>query len=149
MVSHLNSFRYVEMDGEFIETPFQHFEEVPPTLAAAEAVTEEGSPLKMASLKDARAVIEKGECANWGRLPDFTQKTDKFGLGFTAEGQKAMRKAKTRRPPVLITNPGVNAVGEDNEVDEAEFDSWIYPTTDGGPSNWTAKDFIPITFVTQ
>ena len=29
MVSHLNSFRYVEMDEEFIETPFQHFEEVP------------------------------------------------------------------------------------------------------------------------
>ena len=30
MVSHLNSFLYVEMDGEFIETPFQHFEEVSP-----------------------------------------------------------------------------------------------------------------------
>ena len=29
MVSHLNSFRYVELDGEFIETLFQHFEEVP------------------------------------------------------------------------------------------------------------------------
>ena len=29
MVSYLNSFRYVEMDGEFIETPFQNFEEVP------------------------------------------------------------------------------------------------------------------------
>ena len=40
MVSHLNSFRYIEMDGEFIETPFQHFEEVPPTLAAAETVVD-------------------------------------------------------------------------------------------------------------
>ena len=29
MVSHINSFRYVEMDGEFIETPCQNFEEVP------------------------------------------------------------------------------------------------------------------------
>ena len=38
MVIHLNSFRYIEMDGEFIETPFQHFEEVPPTLASAETV---------------------------------------------------------------------------------------------------------------
>ena len=28
MVSHLNFFRYVEMDGEFIETPCQNFEEV-------------------------------------------------------------------------------------------------------------------------
>ena len=32
MVSHLNSFRYMEMDGEFIETPFQNFEEVPQIL---------------------------------------------------------------------------------------------------------------------
>ena len=69
MVSHLNSFRYIEMDGEFIETPFQHFEEVPQTLALAETVIED-PPLKMASLKDARAVIEKGEYANWGQLPD-------------------------------------------------------------------------------
>ena len=147
MVSHLNLFRYIEMDGEFIETPFQHFEEVPQTLAAAETVTEEGSPLKMASLKDARAVVEKGECANWGRLPDFTPKTDKFGLGFTAEAQKAVRKARIEKPPVFITNPGVNAIEDDME--ESEFDSWIYPTTNGGPNNWTAKDFVPITFVTQ
>ena len=89
MVSHLNSFRYIEMDGEFIETPFQHFEEVPQTLASAETVIED-PPLKMASLKDARAVIEKGEYANWGRLPNFTQKTNKFGLGFTAEDRKSV-----------------------------------------------------------
>ena len=149
MVSHLNSFRYVEMDGEFIETPFQHFEEVPQTLAAAEAVVEEVSPLKMASLKDAQAVIERGECANWGKLPDFTPKTNKFGLGFTTEAQKAVRKARIGRPPVLITHSGVNAIGEEDEVEESEFDSWIYPTTEGGLTNWTAKDFTPITFVPQ
>ena len=146
MVSHLNSFWYVEMDGEFIETPFQHFEEVPQTLASAETVIED-PPLKMASLKDARAVIEKGECANWGRLPDFTPKTDKFGLGFTAEAQRAVRKARIGRPPVFITNPGVNAIEDD--VEESEFNSWIYPMTNGGLNNWTAKDFTPITFVTQ
>ena len=147
MVSHLNSFRYVEMDGEFIETPFQHFEEVPPTLATAE--NEEVSPMKMASLKDARAVIEKGECANWGKLPDLTPKTNKFGLGFTTEAQKAVRKARIGRPPLLITQHGVNAIGEEDEVGESEFDSWIYPTADGGLTNWTAKDFTPITFVSQ
>ena len=40
MVIHLNSFRYVEIDGEFIETPFQHFEEVPQTLASTETIVE-------------------------------------------------------------------------------------------------------------
>ena len=38
MVSHLNSFRYVEMDGEFIETPCQNFEEVLQTIAATKIV---------------------------------------------------------------------------------------------------------------
>ena len=146
MVSHLNSFRYIEMDGEFIETPFQHFEEVFPIAAET---TEASGPLKMASLKDARAVVQKGECADWGRLPDFTQKTDKLGLGFTSEGQRAMRKAKIGRPLVFIKSSGVNAVGEDHEVDEAEFNSWIYPTTEGGLNNWSAKDHTPVTFVTQ
>ena len=103
----------------------------------------------MSSLKDARAVIEKGECANWGRLPDFTPKIDKFGLGFTVEAQRAVRKARIGRPPVFITNLGVNAIGDDDEVEESEFDRWIYPTTDGGLTNWTAKDHIPVTFVMQ
>ena len=49
MVSHLNSFRYVEMDGEFIETPCQNFEEVPQTLASTEVVVDK-PPIKMASL---------------------------------------------------------------------------------------------------
>ena len=145
MISHLNSFRYVEMDGEFIETPFQHFEEVPQTLASAETVIED-PPLKMASLKDAQAVVEKGECANWGRLPDFTPKTDKFGLGFTAEAQRVVQRARIGRPPLRISNPGVNAIEDDDK--ESEFDIWIYPTTDGGLSNWTAKDFVPISFIT-
>ena len=55
--------------------------------------------------------------------------------------------------PSVITAPmpkhdaGVNAIEDDDE--ESEFDSWIYPTTDGGLSNWTAKDFVPISFITQ
>ena len=63
MVSHLNSFWYVDIDGEFVETPCQHFEEVPQTLASIETIAED-PPMKMAFLKDARAIIEKGGCAN-------------------------------------------------------------------------------------
>ena len=65
MVSHLNSFRYVEMDGEFIKTPCHNFEEVPQILASAET-TANKPPLKMASLKDARAMVEEGGYTNWG-----------------------------------------------------------------------------------
>ena len=64
MVSNLNSFRYVKMYGEFIETPCLNFEEVPQTVVATKTATKTlkvtRPPLKMASLKDARAVIEEG-----------------------------------------------------------------------------------------
>ena len=51
MVSHLNSFRYVEMDGEFIKIPCQHFEEFPQTVATTKSVSQVRNitrpPLKM------------------------------------------------------------------------------------------------------
>ena len=66
MISHLNSFRYVELDGEFIETHFQHFEEVSQEVAATKAVSSIPKiirpPLRMSSLKDAKAVVEEGGC---------------------------------------------------------------------------------------
>ena len=88
MISHLNSFRYVELDGEFIETPFQHFEEVSPEVAVAKTMTDVPIITKpvsrMSSLKDAEAVIKEGGSTIWGQLPYFPHKTDKFELGFTA-----------------------------------------------------------------
>ena len=140
MVSHLNSFRYVEMDGEFIETPCHNFEEVPQTLASTEVVADK-PPLNMACLKDTRAAIDQGGCANWGQLPDFTHKTDKFGLGFTAEAQRVVRRARVGIPPWCIRNPGVNAIEDDEE--DSDIDNWIYSTTNGGLNNWMAKDSCP------
>ena len=88
MVSNLNSFRYMELDGEFIKTPFQHFEEVPQTVAATKTVSKVPKitipPLKMASLKDTKAVIEEGGCTVLGQLTDIPYKSDKFGLGFNS-----------------------------------------------------------------
>ena len=55
--------------------------------------------------------------------------------------------------PNVITAPmpkhdqGVNAIEVDEE--ESDIDNWIYPTTDGGLKNWTAKYFVPISFITQ
>ena len=66
MISHLNSFRYVELDGEFIKTPFQHLEEVSQELAVTKTVSSipkiTRPLLRMSSLKDAKAVVEEGGC---------------------------------------------------------------------------------------
>ena len=134
------------MDEKFIETPYKNFEEVP-HFSASTDVTTGKPPLKMASLKDARAMVEEGGCTNWGQLPNFTHKTDKFGLGFTTGAQRAVRHAQIGRPSIHISNWGVNEI-EDNEED-SDIESWIYPTTNGGMNNWTTRDFIPISFIPQ
>ena len=64
MVSHLNSFKYVEMDDDFIETPFQAFKVVSPMVVVSKATPDIPKAIKhiprMVSLKDARVVIEDG-----------------------------------------------------------------------------------------
>ena len=102
MVSHLNSFKYVEMDGEFIETPCQSFEVVPPIVVATKCSSNESKVVKvvpkMVSVKDTCAVIEEGKCDTWGHLLDIPFKADKFGLGFTVKAQKEVRRARAGKP---------------------------------------------------
>ena len=102
-------------------------------------------PLKMASLKDAKAIIEEGGCTIWGQLPDIPYKSDKLGLGFSLKAQRVVRRARAGGPPLHICNHGVNAL-EDSDGDY-DMDSWIFSNTNGGLNNWTKRDFIPITFV--
>ena len=47
-------------------------------------------PLKMATLKDAKAVIEEGGCTIRGQLPDIPYKSDNFGLGFSSGAQRSV-----------------------------------------------------------
>ena len=90
-------------------------------------------------------MVEESGYTNWGQLPDFTHKTDKFGLCFTSGAKRDVRRARAGGPPLRISNRGIDAI-EDSEED-SDIDSWIYPTTNNGPSNWTARDFIPVSFI--
>ena len=120
MVSHLQSFRYLEMEGEFFETPCQAFEIVPRVMPVDSPVTPEITrvPLKMASLKDAKVVVEEGGCTIWGQLPNFLFKPYKTGLGFTTKGQKMIRRERASGPPFCINKDGVHAI----EDDDGDFD---------------------------
>ena len=76
------------MEGDFIETPCQNFEEVPQTMVAIETVSKiTRPPLKMASLKDAKAVIEEGGSTIWGQLPDICTSLINW-FGFLFRGSK-------------------------------------------------------------
>ena len=130
---------------------FQHFEEVPQVVAVTKVVSQVPKitrpPLKMSSLKDAKAVIEEGGCTICGRLLDILYKSDKFGLGFPSGAQKAVCRARAGGPPLKISNREVNTV-EDDE-DGCNLEDWIFPTASGGLNNWEARDFILITFIPQ
>ena len=47
--------------------------------------------------------------------------------------------------------PRINAIDVVSATEDADssydMDNWIFPTTNSGPSNWTTKDFVPITFI--
>ena len=43
----------------------------------------------------------------------------------------------------------VSAMEDADGEEDSDIDSWIYPTTKGGLNNWTAKDFVPVSFITQ
>src|ERR1051325_23571 len=119
------------MEGEFIETPCQAFEVVPRVMHVDSPVTPKVTrvPPKMASLKDARSVVEEGGCTVWVQFPDFPFKYDKFGLGFTSKGQKMVRREHADGPPFRIRRNKVHAI----EDDDGDFDinNWIFPTIGG------------------
>src|ERR1044072_7941029 len=104
------------MEGEFIETPCQAFEVVPRVMPADTPVTPKITrvPPKMASLKDAKSVVEEGGCTIWGQLPDFPFKSDKTGLGFTSKGQKMIHRKRANGSPFRINKNGVHAIKDDN-----------------------------------
>ena len=102
-------------------------------------------------MKDARAVVEKGGCIVLGQLPDIPYKSDKFGLGFTSQAQRVVRRARANsgRPPFRINSNGVhnNHVSVVEDIDsDCDIDNWIFPTIDNGLNNWKDEDFIPISF---
>ena len=152
MVSHLNSFKYVEKYGEFLQTPFQTFEVIPQTTPVNKATPTIPKvtriPPRMASLKDARVVVEEGGDTIQGQLPNIPYKSDKFGLGFTSEAQRAIRRARANsgRPSFCINNNGVckNQVNTVEDTDsDCDIDSWIFPTTGNGLNFWKAENFFP------
>ena len=98
----------------------------------------------MASLKDAKATVEVGECTVWGQLPDLPFKSDKTGLGFTSKGQKTIHREHASRPPFRINKDGVHAIEDDDG--DFDFNNWIFPTPGGGLNNWKTEDVIPISF---
>ena len=71
--------------------------------------------------------------------------TFKMQIYIHSGSQKSVRRARAGEPALKISNHRVIAV-EDDE-DNYDLEEWIFPTLNGGLSNWEAKDFVPINFI--
>ncbi|XP_050920068.1 uncharacterized protein LOC127137672 [Lathyrus oleraceus] len=81
LVSHLTSFRCIEVEGEITETPFQSLEVVNIMTVQQTSESPKSEP-SMASWQGAKAVIENGNAQGRGKVIEVRKKRDKFGLGY-------------------------------------------------------------------
>src|SRR3954467_15558785 len=127
------------MDGEFIETPRQSFEVVSPDVSTAKHIS--ATPATkitptMASLKDAKVVIEEGGCIVWGQLLDVPYKFDRLGLGYANGTQKNDQSPRSGGLMSHFISQGVNAIEDEgvllnhiiqqypNEVPPVSMEVW-------------------------
>ncbi|XP_058783976.1 uncharacterized protein LOC131658727 [Vicia villosa] len=117
IVSHFSSFRYVEIEGEIHETPFQAFEAVNVVRTPPYEITK--LETVMSSLKDAQIASPK---------PNILSPVKIVSGGVIQDGQ-------------------VNSIVNGEEVDsDCDFDRWILPSALGEKiNNWTIEEVIQVT----
>ncbi|XP_050916439.1 uncharacterized protein LOC127131569 [Lathyrus oleraceus] len=155
VISHLNSFRYVEVEGEIHETPFQAFDVV--HAIKIPHVEEKKLEISMSSFKQAQAIMESGHPEGWGRVLELPTQKDKCGLGFKFD-QEWMNQKKNSTPetqqatgPIKFIIAGKNKEEDicavEDEVDnDYDLETWIHPIVIGQElSNWTSEELVMVT----
>ncbi|XP_050889483.1 uncharacterized protein LOC127094733 [Lathyrus oleraceus] len=150
LVSHLTSFRYIEVDGEITETPFQSLEVVN-MMAVQQTLETPKSRPSMASWQGAKVVMESESAQDWGKVVEVNQKRDKFGLGYDPSSIEAGNQHdKEKIPPVeeIFTSAGHifgNQVAMINVEDHKEgVSSWIRQAAPNEElTNWKAVEAPP------
>ncbi|XP_058726057.1 uncharacterized protein LOC131597370 [Vicia villosa] len=151
VVSHLVSFRYIEVEGEVHETPCQAFEAV--QTIKIPYVENNKLEAPMSSLKEARAVVESGHPEGWGRVLDLPIKQDKCGIGYQV-GQSSSNEAP-KKPgtfiPIKFSSAGIvkdHICAADDDMDsDYDIEGWIKPCVPGQKLlNWSSEDIISIAF---
>jgi hypothetical protein len=98
LVSHLTSFRYIEVDGEITETPFQSLEVVN-MMAIQQTLETPKSGSSMASWQGAKVVMESENAQDWGKVVEVKEKRDKFGLGYDPSSHKVGNQPDKEKIP--------------------------------------------------
>ncbi|XP_058784300.1 uncharacterized protein LOC131659076 [Vicia villosa] len=124
VVSHLASFKYIDVEGEVHETPCQAFEAV--QTIKIPYVEKKKLEAPMSSLKEAKAVVESGHPEGWGRVLDLPIKQDKCGIGYQL-GQSSS-DGSFKKPgtfvPIKFSSAGIvkdHICAADDDVDKYDI----------------------------
>ncbi|XP_058783918.1 uncharacterized protein LOC131658667 [Vicia villosa] len=151
VVSHIASFRHIEVEGEVHETPCQAFEAV--QTIKIPYVENKKLEAPMSSLKEAKAVVEFGHPEGWGRVLDLPIKQDKCGIGYQV-GQSSSNEAP-KKPgtfvPIKFSSAGIGkdhiCAADDDMDSDYDIEGWIKPCAPGQKLlNWSSEDIISIAF---
>lgn len=142
-VSHLTSFRYIEVDGEITETPFQSLEVVNAMTIQQTSESPKSEP-SMASWQGAKTIIENGNAQGWGKVIEVREKWDKFGLGYEPSSVEASSQCDKKQIPFveeIFTSVGHIFGDQVAMINEEAYDevvsSWIHQAAPNEESkNW-------------
>ena len=103
----------------------------------------------MVSFKEAKAIVESGHPAGWGRVLDLPAKFDKMGLGYNPSQDQ--NRASSSKSFISFTSGGVinegSVLAVEDEQEDSSMDQWVRPSASvPKTSRWTVEDFVPVTF---
>ena len=141
-VSHLESYRYISVEDDCVETPFQVYEAAAVSTLPVEKIPK---PITyMSSWRDLHTTAK-----GWGKCVEVVEKRDRFGLGY--QPSRVTKEDEERFPPISRT-----FISEEGEHDEqvsmiskgdegaANFIRESYPGEE--LKNWTAVEIPEIFF---
>ncbi|XP_050904196.1 uncharacterized protein LOC127118095 isoform X1 [Lathyrus oleraceus] len=150
LVSHLSSFKYVEVDGEIHETLCQAFETV--ALERVDFAKQKKPSASIASYKQAMEVVNSGKAEGWGKMVDLHVKEDKFGIGYQPlQEEQGEQKGPSSFTSVGLMNHGdVFAASSEDGDSDCDLNNWVRPCAPGETiNNWAAEEVVRVTLQTE
>ncbi|XP_050890981.1 uncharacterized protein LOC127096459 [Lathyrus oleraceus] len=144
-VSHLTSFRYIEVGEDIVETPLQALEVVNVVQTKPKLV--EAPKRVMSSWKSVKSAIEAGCPGSWGTLIELPEKKDKCGLGYqpSIELFKDQKIHQGKVPSIqeIFFKAGFRSDDQVNALEDEDPDlsKMVFRgPSDAALTNWKATD---------
>ncbi|XP_050890936.1 uncharacterized protein LOC127096407 [Lathyrus oleraceus] len=144
-VSHLTSFRYIEVGEDIVETPLQALEVVNMVQTKLKLVEE--PKVVMSSWKSVKAAIKVGCPGSWGTMIELPEKKDKCGLGYQPSIElfkdQTIHQGKVPSIQEIFSKAGFRSDDQVNALEDEDPDlsKMVFcGPPDAALTNWKATD---------